>query len=83
MANVLEGDGRQVMQVFPVRNFGSTAGAATINTSDMHLIVFDTEVTIYADGNSSDTFTLPKVTPIGITELSSLHVSAATNYMYV
>jgi len=82
MANILPGDGRDVMQVFPVSNLGSTAGAATIDTTDMHLIVFDTDITIYINGVSGSTFALPKVTPIGIGDITSIHVSAATNYMY-
>ena len=83
MANVLPGDGRDTMQVFPVKNLGSTSGAATIDTSDMHLIIFDTDVTIYINGNSSDTFALPSLIPLGIGDVTSIHVSAATNYMYV
>ena len=82
MANVLPGDGRNVMQVFPLINIGSTSGADTIDVTGMHLLVFDTDVTIYINGVSSETFALPAMTPLGVTEVESLHVDAATNYLY-
>ena len=83
MANVLPGDGRNSIQIFPLLNLDSESGAATIDVSDMDLIMFDTDLTIYINGASGDTFFLTLMTPLGVGSISSIHVSAATNYMYV
>ena len=83
MANVLPGDGRGVMQVFPIKTMGSVSGAGSIDVSDYELIIFDTDVTFYIGSASSSTFDLPACTPIGIGEVDSIHVDTATNYMVV
>ena len=73
------------VQAFPIdpNKVGKTSGAATIDVSDMDMIIFDAEVTVYFDGNSSDTYTMAAEIPKVITAVSSIHVSTAVNYMYV
>lgn len=82
--NFLPSSGHGQAQVFPIIDgqLDATSGAADIDVSDMNIIMFDTEVTIYAESHSSKTFTLAACKPIGVQSLSSLHVSAATRYAY-
>lgn len=73
------------VQAFPAHpnKVGKTSGAATIDTSDMYMIIFDAEVTVYFNGNSSNTYTMAAEVPKVIAAVSSIHVNAAVNYMYV
>ena len=83
MANVLPGNGREVMQVFPITNMDKITGAGDIDVSDYHLILFDTDLVFYIGTDSAHTFTLPACTPLGIGDVDNIHVDKATNYMYV
>lgn len=80
----LQSSGTGLAQLMPIidGNFGSTTGPDNIDVSDMNGIMFDTEVIIYTESHNTATFTLIACQPIGVQTLSSLHVSAATNYVY-
>lgn len=71
--------------LFPIdpAKVDKTTGAATITTTDMDVIIFDTDVTVYFDGNSSATYNWSADIARCITKVSSIHVNTAVNYMYV
>ena len=75
----LNGD---LLQVMPLVNQGSTSGADDINVSSMLFIEFDTEVTVYWDGASSATFSIPANKAYGVKDIKTLHVNTATNYVW-
>ncbi len=77
---VIKGD---VMQVMNLKNRGATTGAADIDVKDMKMIEFDAPVTIYWDGNTTDIFNAPANRTYGVANISTLHVSAAVNYIWV
>ncbi len=83
MANVLPSNGRNSIQIFPLLNIVKETGAATIDTTDMNLIMFDTDLTIYIGSATTATFELAKLTPLGVGSIDSMHISAASSYMYV
>ena len=57
-----------------------TTGAADIDVSGPCSIIFDAEVQIYLDGESSKYMDIIAWYPIGIAHASSIHVNAAVGY---
>ena len=73
------------IQCFPVdpSKMNKTTGAATIDASGMDIIIFDAAVTVYFDGVSSYTYDWSAEHPKVITNVTSIHVDKAVNYMWV
>jgi len=82
---LLPSSGSGLVQVMSIidGNFGATIGADTIDTSGMSLIEFDVGVAIYTEGHSTATFTVLANKTYSIGSIDAIHVSAATNYIYV
>ena len=83
MPKVLQVDGQNNVPVFPLSAgcIKSTLGAATIDTSELDMIYFGDDVTIYIEDETSATIEIQAGHTFGCAEIASIHVAAAVPYM--
>ena len=69
--------GQSKVQVFNPHRVETISGAGNFTVGNTVAIMSDTDITVYINSDTSNTFDLSANIPLGVTSMTTLHVGAA------
>ena len=57
------------------------AAAGDVSVQSYKVVMFDEDVDVYFNGDSSNTYRLPANTPLGVDHITSIHISVACSML--